>query len=117
METPGLALYDKEERENLGASLQDAKRKAKEIYPIAPQLDICRPLVGQETVPDFSVMTSPTEKILSQISILEDGLRHGGHVNSLTGICDELARMVTNSNMSPQNGSPQRVFVSILSLF
>ena len=65
METPGLALYDKEEGEILGASLQDAKRKAKEMYPIAPQLDIRRPLVGQETVPDFSVMTPHRENFVS----------------------------------------------------
>ena len=117
METPGLALYDKEEQEILGVSLQDAKRKAKEMYPIAPQLDICRPLVGQEAVPDFSVMTSPSEKILFQISILERGLRYGGHIDSLTGIYDDLARMVSSSHMNSQNWSPHRLFVSILPLF
>ena len=39
MEIPGMALYDREEREILGVSLQEAKRKAKNTYPIVPQLD------------------------------------------------------------------------------
>ena len=113
MEVPGMALFDRDERELLGLSLQEAKKKAKDTYPIAPQLDPCRPLFGQESVPDFSAATSPTAKILSQITILEFGLRHGGHIHSLTGIYDELVRFNSMSHLCTQNWSPERLFVSI----
>ena len=117
MEIAGLALYDKNEKELLGVALQDAKKKAKDMYPIAPQLDVCRPLVGQDVVPDFSAVKSPTEKVLSQITVLEHGLRYGGHINSLTSIYDELARIASSSHMTTQNWSPQRLFVSDFLLF
>ena len=113
MEIPGMALFDREGREIYGISLQEAKKKAKNNYPIAPQLDVCRALVGQETVPDFNAVTNPTDKVLSQICILEHGLRHGGHIRSLTGIYDELSRLASSSGMCEQNWSPQRLFVSI----
>ena len=112
MEIPGMALFDREGRKIYGISLQEAKKKAKNNYPIAPQLDVCRPLVGQETVPDFNAVTSPTDKVLSQICILEHGLRHGGHIRSLTGIYDELSRLSSSSGICEQNWSPQRLFVS-----
>ena len=70
-------LYDENEREILGVSLQEAKKKAKDTYAFA-KLDPCRPLVGQDWVPDFSVATSLSEKVFSQIKFLEFGLRHGG---------------------------------------
>ena len=113
MEVPGMTLFDKDEKELLGLSLQEAKKKAKDTYPIAPQLDPCRPLVGQDSVPDFSAASSPTAKILSQITVLELGLRHGGHINSLTGIYDELVRFNSMSHLSTQNWSQERLFVSI----
>ena len=86
MDVPGTPLYDKDEQELLGIALQEAKRKARETHPIAPQLDRCMPLVGQETVPAFNDVTKPTEKILFQISVIENGLRHGGDIKSLVGI-------------------------------
>ena len=113
MEVPGMPLYDRDEKELLGTALQDAKKKAKDNYPIPPQLDSYRPLVGQESVPDFSMTTSPTEKILSQISILEFGLRHGGNITSLTGMYDELVRLTSSDRLSVQNWSHQRIFVSL----
>ena len=36
METPGLALYDREEVELQGIALQEAKRTAKDTYPTPP---------------------------------------------------------------------------------
>ena len=107
LEIPGMALYDREEREILALSLQEAERKARNTYSIAPQLDLCRRLVEQNTVPDFSATTNPTEKTLSQISILEFGLRHGGHVKILTGIYVELARSASGSHLCTQNWIPQ----------
>ena len=116
MEVPGMPLFDKEEKELLGAALQNAKKKAKDTYPIPPQLDSYRPLVGQESVPNFSAATSPTEKILSQISILEFGLRSGGSVSRLTGMFDELVRLTSSDHLSVQNWNQQRLFVSFIIL-
>ena len=112
MEIPGMPLYDKEEREILGTALQEAKKKAKEVHPIPPQLDSYRPLVGQDSITDFSVTTSPTEKLFSQISILEFGLRHGGNLATLTGVYDEMVRLTSSDRLSVQNWSQERVFVS-----
>ena len=71
MEISGMALYDREKKEIHGIALQEAKRVAKETYPIAPQLDACRPLVGQDSMPNISATTSPTEGMLALISIIE----------------------------------------------
>ena len=46
--------YYKKRLQNGKIILQEAKKRAKEAYPIPPQLD---------SLPDFSVSTSPTEKI------------------------------------------------------
>ena len=117
MEVPGMSLYDKDQTELLNVALQEAKRKAKDTYPIVPQLDSCRPLVGQDSVPDFSATNSPTDRVLCQISILEFGLKHGGHVSSLSGMYDELVRLTFSDRLSIQNWSPERLFVSFLSHF
>ena len=114
MEIPGMPLFDRDEKELLGVALQDAKKKAKDNYPIPPQLDFYRPLVGQESVQDFSVTTSQTEKILSQINILKFGLRHGGNIASLTGMYDELVRLTSRDRLSVKNWSKQRIFVSLV---
>ena len=108
-----MALYDKDGVEILGVSLNEARKKATDTYPIVPQGDACRPLVGQDSVPNFSSDISPTDTILSQISILEYGLRHGGHIKSLTGIHDELSQLTSETHFCSQNWSPQRLFVSI----
>ena len=116
MEILGMPFFDRDEKKLLGVALQDAKKKAKDNYPIPPQLDSYRPFVGQESVPDFSVTTSPTEKILSQINILEFGLRHGGNLASLTGMYEELVRLTASDRLSVQNWSQQRIFVSPFSI-
>ena len=113
MEVPGMTLYDEDEKELLGIPLQTAKRVAKETHHFVPQLDSRRPLLGQTTVPCPSAESSLTEKVLFQISFIEFGLRHGGHVNSLTGVYEENARMSHNDQMSTQNWIEQRLFVSI----
>ena len=113
MEVPGMALFDKDKRQLLGLSLQEAIKKAKDTYLIAPQLDSCQPLVGQASVPDFSATGSPTAKILPQITILEFELRNGGHMSSLTGIYDELVQFSYMSHLCTQNWSPEGLFVSI----
>ena len=117
MEVPGMSLYDKDEKELLGIALQAAKRIAKETHPIVPQMDPQRPLVGQDSVPSPSIESSPTEKVLFQISVIESGLRHGGHVNSLTGVSEEIARVTHSDQLMSQNWSEQRLFVSIPNIF
>ena len=116
MEIPGMPLFDKDEKEILGIELQNARRVAKETHPIAHQLDGRHPLVGQSVVPAPNFDSSPTEKVLFQISIIEYGLRHGGSMECLTGIYEELARLTPTDQFPSQNWSPQRLFVSIIPL-
>ena len=112
-----MPLFDKDERELQGVELQEAQRVAKDTYPITPQLHPCRPLVNQETVPDLTRITSPTESVLARICVLEFGLRYGGHIDSLTGIHNELTRRLFSSAQAiPNNWSEQRVIVSISSI-
>ena len=112
MEIPGTPLFDKDGKEILGIALQEAKKVARDSHPIAPQLDSRHPLVGQSAVPALGVVSSPTDKVLFQIAVLEHGLRHGGHIKSLTGIYEELSRLMSNDQSTTQNWSEQRVFVS-----
>ena len=107
MKIPGMQLYDQEAKEIHGLELQEAKMVAKATYPIAPQLDACRPLIGQGSVLNISTTKNPTEGIFSQISIVEIGLRKAGHINSLTGGYDELMRLEINEQMPAQNWSQQ----------
>ena len=117
MEIPGMALFDKNERELQGMALIEAKKVAKNTYPIAPQLDSLRPLVGQYSVPDFGSSTSPTEGVLSLVSILEYGLKNGGHVDSLTGIYDGISRLSRNNQLPVQNWDQHRIYVSLVFKF
>ena len=113
LETPGLPLFDRSEKEIVGSALKKATRVAKEMYPIAPQLDVCRLLVGQDKLPDFIDAAIPSEDVLSQIRILEQGLRQGGHVDSLVGMWDEMIRLFPcNSQASTYSWSRHRLFVS-----
>ena len=91
LETPGAPLFDQHENELLGIALQEAKRIAKEMYPISPQLDFCKLLVGQKRLPDLTSTASPSESIIAQISVLEHGLRNGGHIDCFIGIWNEMA--------------------------
>ena len=116
MDVPGTPIYDKDGKELFGISLQEAKKNARETYPIAPQLDRCKPLVGQETVPAFSDVTNPSEKILFQISVIENGLRHGGNIQSLIGIYEGLTQLTNDDRLTTQDWSNQRLFVSCLFL-
>ena len=116
MDIPGTPIYDRDGKELLVISLQEAKKRARETYPIAPQLDRCRPLVGQETVPAFSDVTNPSEKILFQISVFENGLRHGGNIQSLIGIYEGLTQLTNDDRLTTQDWGHQRLFVSCLFL-
>ena len=102
METTGMALYDREEKEIYGIALQEARRVDKETYRNAPQRDACRPLVGQVSVQNISATTSPTEGMLAHSSVVQIGLRNRGHINSVFGVHDELMRWANNSQIPPQ---------------
>ena len=113
METPGMPLFDKYENELQGQALTNAKKLAKETYPIAPQLDPCRLLVGQDELPSSGVGKSPVETVISQICIIEIGLRNGGHLSCLTDIYDEVTQFAGGSGSAGAfNWSPHRLFVS-----
>ena len=114
MEITGMPLFDKDCKEILGTALQNAKKAAKDTYPIAPQLDSRHPLAGRSAVPATNIASSPTEKVLFQITILEFGLRNGGHVDNLSGIYGEVSRLTSSNVLSTQNWSDQRLYVSIL---
>ena len=114
MEITGMPLFDKDCKEILGTALQNAKRAAKDTYPIAPQLDSRHPLAGKSAVPATNIASSPTEKVLFQITILEFGLRNGGHVDNLSGIYGEVSRLTSSNVLSTQNWSDQCLYVSTL---
>ena len=118
LETPGAPLFDQHENEFLGIALQEAKRIAKEIYPISPQLDSCKLLVGQERLPDLTSTTSPSESILAQISVLEHGLRNCGHIDCFIGIWNEMATHTLGTSEARKfNWNHPRLFVSVVSSF
>ena len=98
-----MPLFDRYENELVGLPLQEAKRTAKETHPNAPQLDACRLLVGQNRRPDLSSSTSPSSDVLAQSSI-DQGLRYGGHVDSLISIWNEMVQL----SPSCEESSPYR---------
>ena len=115
METPGMALYDKDECELQGLALAGAKKIARDTYPIALQLDCYRLLVGQDSLPHFGTDKSPTETVSSQICIIEIGLRRGGDISCVTDIYDEINRFSSGEGQAITfNWSPYRIFVSDL---
>ena len=112
-----MPLYDRDEEVLAGIAPQEAKKIAKETFQIAPQLDGCRLLVGQDKLPDSSTTSSPSEDEISQISILERGLRHGGNIDSLVGMWNEMVRLFPgNSQELTFSWSRERLFVCILML-
>ena len=114
METPGLPLYDREEVELQGIALQDAKRLAKDMHPIAPQRDSCRLLVGQDKLPELRSDSTPIDVVLSQIRVLELGLKHGGNVASLIAIHDDILQHSAGGNsIQTLNWSDSRLFGTV----
>ena len=120
LETPGTPIFDQYENELLGIALQEAKMIAREMYPIPPQLDSCKllVLVGQEKLPDLTSTTSPSENNIAQISILEHGLRNGGHIDCLIGIWDEMRIHTLGASQARSfSWNHPRLFVSIVFSF
>ena len=114
MDTPGMPLYDKNGHELQGIALSEAKKVAKETYPIVPQLDSYRLLVGQDSLPKFGAEKSPMETVISQICLLEIGLRRGGDLSCLSDIFEEVNRFSSEGGPTVAfDWSPHRLFVSI----
>ena len=86
METPGLALFDKQCNELSGMALKYAKERAKREYPIAPKLGDYFLRVDQQTVPEGTTPENPDKETLSQLTLLKFGLQHGGHLDSLIAL-------------------------------
>ena len=114
IETPGLPLYDRDEVELQGIALQEAKQSAKDMHPIAPQRDSCRLLVGQDKLPELRSDSTPIDVVLSQLRVLELGLKHGGNVASLIAIHDDiLQHSARGIAIQTLNWSDSRLFVSV----
>ena len=116
METPGLPLFDKDENELSGQALIDARKKAKSTHPLPPSLDVCHLRVGQECLPSLDQSASPFDKLVSQVSILEQGLRHGGHLDALRGLWESLSQCADRDQIQAHDWTSHRVFVSIFFL-
>ena len=115
METPGMPLIDKIGCELQGLALSEAKNVAKETYPIVPQLDSYCLLVGPDSLPRFGAEKSPVETVLSQICLLEVGLRRGGEFSCLSDIFEEVNRFSSEGGQTVAfDWSAHRLFVSIL---
>ena len=99
--------------------MQGANRRAREAHPIAPQLDGCRLLVGQERLPEFSSVTSPSESVLAQICILKNGFRHGGHIDVLLGLWEDMRRFSPSGSaqITTYKWSQHRIYVFFCSNF
>ena len=70
METPGIALFDKDECELQWLALNSAKKIAKQTYPKTPQLDPYFLLAGQHALSQFGTGKSQLETVISQIGRL-----------------------------------------------
>ena len=114
LETPGLPLFDQNENE-LHGGVTRSQEKSQGVPSHRPQLDSCRLLVGQDRLSEFSSTTNPSESVLAQICILEHGLRHGGHVDFLLGIWEDMTRLTPGSSAqtTTHNWAKHRHYVSI----
>ena len=113
-----MPLYDKNGHELQGLALSEAKKVAKETYLIVPQFDPYRLLVGQDSLPKFGAEKSPMETVISQICLLEIGLRRGMDVFCLSDIFEEVNRFSSEGgHTSTFDWSPHRLFVGILPCF
>ena len=117
MDTPGMPSYDKNGHELQGLALSEAKKVAKETYPFVPQLDPYRLLVGQDSLPKFGAEKSPMETVISQICLLEIGLRRDD-VSCLSDISEEVNRFSSEGgHTNTFDWSPHQLFVIILPYF
>ena len=113
METPGLALFDKQCIELSGMALKYAKERAKREYSIAPKLGDYYLRVDQQKLPDKTEPDNPDKETLSQLTLIKFGLRHGGHLDSLIALWHDLITETrTSESVSTHDWRPHRILVS-----
>ena len=116
LETPGLPLYDRHEHELKGVELQKAIEVARSTYPISPHLAEKRRLPGQLEIPAASKESTPSELALSQIRLFCHGLRHGGSLDLLHDLWEDLIQQSSDATQFPKHDwSPSRCLVSMFS--
>ena len=114
METPGLPLYERNEQELVGLELDEAREKAQLEFPLAPTLGECYLLPGQHELPADIDALDASSVICSQIRILFVGLQHGGTLETLLSLWNNLGLEIRGPVRVPQfDWSQERVFVSI----
>ena len=67
LETPGLPLFDKGERELTAIALDQAREKAMREFPITPTLGECYLFPGQKELPSDTESLDPSSVACSQI--------------------------------------------------
>ena len=113
LETPGLPLFDKHERELLGSELQQAIELAKKTHPIAPVLCEKRPYPGQAASTANEGEATPVAQASAHITLLSRGLMHGGSLTLLTSLWKDLLQESSSPSLSSsQSLSPERAMVS-----
>ena len=117
IETPGLPLFNKGERELTGIALDEAREKAEREFPITPTLGECSLLPGQRELQIDTETLDPSSVARSQMRILLLGLQSGGKLDLLTSLWSNLNTYTPGPNRPMQyDWKPERVFVSILYL-
>ena len=114
METPGLPLYGKDEQELVGLALEQAREKAELEFPIAPVLGERYLLPGQRELPADTDALNPSSVVCSQIRVMLTVLQHGGNLDSLCSLWNNLGLEIRGPVRVAQfNWKPEHVFVSI----
>ena len=118
-ETPSLPLYDRHCNELTGMAVKNAKERAKREYPISPKLgDYYLRRVGRLKQTDQTPGVVPDKEICSQLNLFRIGLVHGGYLDTLIALWDDLVRETkTIEPISQHDWRPYRVFVSRVLFF
>ena len=114
LETPGLPLFDKHERELLGSELQQAIEVARRTHPIAPILCAKKLYPGQTRLPPLDDEETPVALASHHITLLSRGLTYGGSFNLLSSLWRDLVQESNSPSLSAsRNLSPERAMVRI----
>ena len=112
LETPGLPLFDKHERELLGSELQQAIEVARRRHPIAPILCAKKLYPGQTGLPPLDDEETPVTLASHHITLLSRGLTYGGSFNLLSSLWRDLVQESNSPSLSAsRNLSPERAMV------
>ena len=96
-----------------GMALKYADKRARREYLIAPKLGDYYLRVGQLDSTNKTPADVPDKEILSQMNLLRFGLVHGGHLDTLIALWDDLVRETkTIEPIAQHDWRPFRIFVS-----